>query len=92
MRVTPFVLGMSRVKTRIFAILNACSALLWAVVVGTGGFIFGRALQILLGDMRRYELRVILCIVGIGLGLWLFHVFKKRSAAPKTTECRSGKV
>ncbi|MGD8263555.1 MAG: DedA family protein, partial [Desulfobacterales bacterium] len=42
--VAPFVIGMSSVSFKKFILLNAAGALVWAVAVASGGFLFGRAL------------------------------------------------
>lgn len=75
--VTPFVLGMSPVSKSKFIVLNAAGAALWAVSVGTGGYLFGHALEVVLGDLRHYELEVIATILAIGVVLWAAHFIRK---------------
>jgi membrane protein DedA with SNARE-associated domain len=41
--VTPFVLGMGRVPTIEFVVLNVIAALVWAAAVATAGYLFGGA-------------------------------------------------
>jgi membrane protein DedA with SNARE-associated domain len=76
--VTPFVIGMSRVKTATFIVLNAISALAWAVVFGTGGYLFGAALEVFLKDVKRYELLAFLGIFIAGCAVWAIHFYRKR--------------
>lgn len=76
--VTPFALGMSPVSTMKFVILNTISAMLWASAIGTAGYLFGKALETLLGDIRRYELKAMLGIWIVGLAIWTVHVLRKR--------------
>ena len=81
--IIPFLIGMSSVSRRTFIILDVIAAFVWAVVVGTGGYLFGHTLEVILGDIRHYELIIIGAMVIIGLVLWALHrhYSKKRKAA-----------
>lgn len=76
--VTPFVLGMSHVKTWYFVILNILSALVWAITISTAGYFFGLAMEALLNDIERYEKTAFFLIALVGLILWLIHYWRKR--------------
>ncbi len=76
--VTPFVIGMSRIKFVKFLLLNTLGALLWAVSIGSAGYVFGHALNILLGDIKRYELLSFAVIAIAGLVIWSLHFFLRR--------------
>jgi membrane protein DedA with SNARE-associated domain len=76
--VTPFVIGMSRVSTRLFILLNTASAAVWAVVVGTGGYLFGGVLQLVIGDIKQYEHEALLAIAFIGILIWSIHSYRRR--------------
>ncbi len=78
--VTPFAIGMSPVPSMKFVILNAISALLWASAIGTAGYLFGKALETLLGDIRRYELEVMAGILIVGAAIWTVRFLRKRKA------------
>lgn len=84
--VSPFVIGMSSVPARQFIPLNAIGALVWAVFVGTGGYLFGSALEILIGDIKRYEVEALLAIAIIGILVWTVHLYRRRK---RTTSSRS---
>jgi membrane protein DedA with SNARE-associated domain len=74
---TPFVLGLDKqFKAGRFLILNSLGALLWSVAIALGGFLFGAALQILLEDIRHYEMEIIMGISLIGFILWAVHRFR----------------
>ncbi|HBH61117.1 MAG TPA: DedA family protein [Nitrospiraceae bacterium] len=75
--VTPFVLGMSRVKTANFIMLNVVGALVWAALFGTGGYLFGAALEIFLEDIKRYERLTFLGMFLAGLAVWVLHLYQK---------------
>jgi len=76
--VSPFVIGMSSVPVRQFILLNAIGALVWAVVVGTGGYLFGSALEVVIGDVKRYEVEALLAIAIIGILIWTSHLYQRR--------------
>jgi len=73
--VTPFVIGMSAVSISKFVILNAIGALVWAVAVGSGGFLFGHVLESVIGKVKHYELRIMGLIVASGILVWILHFF-----------------
>jgi membrane protein DedA with SNARE-associated domain len=76
--VIPFVIGMSSVPRRRFIFLNTISALIWAIVVGTGGYLFGNILEIILGDIKHYERFILGAIAVIGMLLWAIHRYRYR--------------
>jgi membrane protein DedA with SNARE-associated domain len=69
----PIVIGMSGVPARRFMLFNALGAAVWAVLVTVLGFLFGRALQLLLADAEQYEAIALLLLVGLGTLLGLVH-------------------
>ena len=75
--VSPFVIGMSSVPGRQFILLNAIGALVWAGVVGTGGYLFGSALEAVIGDIKRYEVETLFAIAIIGLLVWILHFYRR---------------
>jgi membrane protein DedA with SNARE-associated domain len=76
--VSPFVIGMGSVPAARFILLNAVGALVWAVTVGAGGYLFGEALEIMIGNIKRYEKIVLVVIAVIGLVIWGIHFLLKR--------------
>jgi len=76
--VTPFVIGMSRVKTGNFIILNIIGALVWAVIFGTGGYLFGTVFEALLGNIRHIEIDLIIAITLIGVAVWIVYFIRKK--------------
>jgi len=74
--VTPFVIGMSRIRTGRFIVLNILGALSWAIIIGSGGYLFGLALETLIVDLKRYELEAIAVISVIGAMVWLVRFWR----------------
>lgn len=68
--ITPFTLGMSKVRWPEFFLFNIFAAMLWAVLVGGAGYLFGHALQIILGDVMRYQAVVLLLVALLGCLIW----------------------
>ena len=76
--VTPFVIGMSKIPTARFVVINALGAMIWAIVVGTGGYLFGDALEILIGNIKHHELKVFGVIAAIGTVIWVIHMVRRK--------------
>jgi len=76
---TPFVMGLNpKVRTERFVFLNAIGAVIWSVVISTGGYLFGTAIEVLMKDIRKYEVVAILVIAAVGVAAWFFHKTAKR--------------
>ena len=75
--VMPFMIGMTRMPISQFMALNVVGALNWATVVGLGGYAFGHAIEIIIGDIKHYELRFFAAIAATGLMVWIIY-FKRR--------------
>ena len=71
--VTPLALGMSRVSTLRFALLNVVGAATWAVAIGALGWYVGSAAKQILGHLLRYELAAAATIIAVGIGLWAWR-------------------
>jgi membrane protein DedA with SNARE-associated domain len=76
---TPFVMGLNpKIRIGRFVFLNAIGAVIWSVVISTGGYLFGTAIEVLMKDIRKYEFVAILVIAAIGTAAWFFHKTAKR--------------
>jgi membrane protein DedA with SNARE-associated domain len=84
--VTPFLLGATGISITRFLILNTLGGLLWAISVGVSGYLFGRVLELLIGDIKRYELGLFAALAVIGAVVWSVHRFRRQKAARQTTE------
>lgn len=81
--VIPFAIGLSQISFWKFFFLNAAGALLWATIVGTAGYLFGRALEMFLGDLERHELKIVVLICLVGMILWFIHYLRPKSRIAK---------
>jgi len=75
--VTPFVIGMSGVRIPKFLVLNMIGSLVWAVSVGTGGYLFGTLIKTLIGDVKRYEMVVLGMVAVIGMVVWAIYFYRR---------------
>jgi membrane protein DedA with SNARE-associated domain len=79
--VTPFALGASGVSRARFVPLNLVSAALWASSFGALGYVLGNTIEVVLGDVRRYERVAFAAIVIAGLALWSWRRWHGRAAS-----------
>lgn len=78
--VTPFLIGAGGMAPSRFLFLNILGASIWAIVIGTMGYLFGRTLEIIAGDVKQYELLAFAFVGSVGVAVWLFHAIKKVAA------------
>ena len=83
--VTPFAIGMSNVSYIRFTVLNLIGAVVWAVSIALAGYYFGRAVEAIIGDIKRYEVEFIAAIVAIAMLIWVVHVYRRRRAEHTTS-------
>jgi membrane protein DedA with SNARE-associated domain len=76
----PLAIGMSSIKTRMFAILILINSLLWDILYSSLGFFFGAFLKKNWKEIEHYELETFLgiAVAGIIIGLLLRHISMKR--------------
>ncbi len=83
--VLPFVIGMSStISTFRFQVLNLTGAVVWATLGTVAGYLFGNAIEAILGDIHRYEKYIFLFLAVAGIGYWLHS----RRAKPPTSSPR----
>ena len=68
--VAPFAMGMSSIPAQRFVLLNVIGAMAWAFLVGMGGYLFGNALEMLVGDLKRHEMKIIIILLSGWLLIW----------------------
>ncbi len=69
----PVIIGMSAIPPWRFAFFNGVGALLWAVLVGGAGWLFGEAAESVLGEIRDVEGGLLLALALGGAVVWAFH-------------------
>lgn len=74
---TPLVIGASRIPPLRFLALNAVGAAVWAAVIGALGYLVGNAVETALGEVKRYEMVVLIAIVAVGVLVWILYLFRQ---------------
>ncbi|WP_319524493.1 DedA family protein [uncultured Desulfosarcina sp.] len=75
--VMPFAFGISGVPVLRFVWLNAIGAGIWAVVVGVAAYLFGSALEQVLGDLRHYERMLFILVAAVGATVWIIYLYRR---------------
>jgi membrane protein DedA with SNARE-associated domain len=68
--VLPFTIGMSTIPTLRFQVLNFIGAVLWASSGAAAGFLFGDAIETILGDIHHYEKYGFAFLAAAGFAWW----------------------
>ena len=76
--ITPFILGASKVSPLRFLLLNILGASIWATVIGLLGYLFGQTLEVILGDIKRFEWWVFFGIGVVAVLLWVARLLLKK--------------
>ena len=66
----PVVIGMSQISAYRFGLLNALGAVLWACLVAGIGWVFGRAAELALDEIERYEMWLLLGLAAAVVIAW----------------------
>jgi membrane protein DedA with SNARE-associated domain len=80
--VGPVVVGAGRMPAVEFALLNACGAIAWAILVGGAGYVFGQIVLAILEDARKVE-EVLFAAAAIGAVVALVAYRRWRRRAPE---------
>jgi len=76
--VTPWVLGMSRVPTRQFILLNLAGGVVWSLAVTAAGYFLGATVEWLVGKVRGLEAWVLGGMALAGAVVWAYHTLRGR--------------
>jgi len=77
--ILPFFLGMGNIQTGRFIALNIMGALIWAICFGSGGYLFGKTLSLIIDDIKKIEFEIVLAIIVVGIVMWLRVYYLKKS-------------
>jgi len=82
------LVGMPMRKFVFWAIIGCC---VWAIVIGSLGYAVGHGAQLLLGDIRRYEMWFLAGMLALGAVGWLAIIWRerRRQAQNATSEKRT---
>ncbi len=92
--ITPFALGMSNVRTKVFIALNLVGAAIWATAFACGGYVFGMAMEKYLS--REKKVVFLISVLVIVAGIWIIRKIyvrsrlKREAAQAMPTSCDAG--
>src|SRR5882724_4762697 len=72
------IIGLSKITTAKFLAYEAMTCVIWAFIVGTAGFFFGRAIERILGRAAHIEMYGLIALLVVGLGFWADHRWEER--------------
>jgi len=75
-------IGMAGISPGKFLPLNALGAVLWASTIGGVGYLFGHLIEAIMGDLKRYELPIIIVLAVAGILTCLFFFKYQRGMPP----------
>ena len=74
------IIGISKISTVKFLVLEAITCIIWAFTIATAGYYFGYTIESVLGRAAHVEKWGLLALVIVGLGIWGYHQWKERAA------------
>ena len=75
------IIGLSRISTLKFLVYEAITCVVWAIIIASAGYVFGTAVERILGRAAHIERYGLIVLLVIGLGVWLYHRWKDRRSA-----------
>lgn len=76
--------GLMKMRARNFLCLAFISCLIWSILIGNLGYMFGASLEALIGQIKYYEKIIAVVIVALGITIWLIRRFTyKRKISAK---------
>jgi membrane protein DedA with SNARE-associated domain len=80
--VGPMAIAMSGYPPRRFMVLNCIAAAIWAIAVGWAGYLFGSAFELMLGDVKSVQLKILgglaAAVTAALVGHWIYRRWQKR--------------
>jgi membrane protein DedA with SNARE-associated domain len=72
------IIGISRISTIKFLVYEAITCIVWAFVITSAGYYFGRAVERVLGRAAHIEKWGLLVLLVVGIGIWAYHQWKEK--------------
>ena len=76
--VAPFAIGLSDIPIWKFIILNSISAGIWAVTVGLLGYLFGHTMELVIDEIKHYELAVMAGLLVLAIIIYAVRRYRNR--------------
>jgi membrane protein DedA with SNARE-associated domain len=88
--VTPFAVGSAQVPRIRFFVLNLVGAVIWATAFGYAGYLSSEAMELFLGDLKRYELYALGGLVALAMSIWVITLIRHRRRARQGAATKPG--
>jgi membrane protein DedA with SNARE-associated domain len=72
------IIGISKISTIKFLVYEAITCIVWAIIIASAGYVFGTAVERILGRAAHIERYGLIVLLVIGLGVWLYHRWKEK--------------
>ncbi|MBF0154166.1 MAG: DedA family protein [Magnetococcales bacterium] len=82
--VTPFALGSYGIRPLRFFLLNGLAALVWAMIFGVCGYVFGRTVDAFFDRVSYYAYDVLGGLFIVGIVVWAWRRFRRSDKAEQT--------
>jgi len=76
--ISPFAIGLCSISVKKFLVLNMISAAVWAIALGVSGYYFGRVMESVIKNVKRYELVFITGLIMISIILFIIKRARNR--------------
>jgi len=75
--------GLMKMRPRNFLFLAFVSCLVWSILMGNLGYMFGASLEALIGQLKQYEKIIAVVIVALGITIWSVRriIYKRKMVA-----------
>ena len=73
--VLPFVIGMSKLDPKRFALFDFIGAALWALTFGLAGKLIGHVMEAIFEDVKEHELMIVIGIILTGACVWMYRYY-----------------
>ena len=84
--VIPFIIGAAGIPPLRFLLLDMVGVGIWAGTVGTLGYVFGRTLELIIGNIKDYQLTVFAALAALGVLVWGARMWWRRRLADEVAD------
>lgn len=74
------IIGISRISTVKFLVYEAITCAVWSMVIATLGYVFGTAVERVLGRAAHIERYGLIALIVIAVAVWLYHRRKESTS------------
>jgi membrane protein DedA with SNARE-associated domain len=82
--------GLMKMRVRDYLFLAFTSCLVWSMLIGNLGYMFGASLEVVIGHVKHYEKIIVGTIIILGIAIWLIRrfIYKRKMAAKEEKSYR----